>query len=206
MPSLSSYDKGKKSHRAKTYLKDVNAGNEAMSEFWQVLKQEWPEHRTEAEFVILKGNHEDRRERALEYGPDELLDLLEAFDFNYSGWNKVVPFLKIHRWKGIEFSHYFRNPGSARPLSTARMLLLKRHVSSIAGHKQGFDYAEMLSGGKSIIQSLIIGSCYFHNESYLTHTNHHWRGTVILKNVKRGQFDFVRFSLSELAEEYGSEL
>lgn len=203
LPSLSLYDKGKKSHRAKTYMKDVVAGNLAMEEFWQVIKKQWKNFDTECEWTILQGNHEDRRRRALEFGPDELVDLMEQLQFDYTHWTRVIPFLEVVTIRGIEFSHYFQNEGSARPIGTSRQLLTKRHVSSIAGHKQGFEYSEMLKGKDETIQAIIMGSSYYHDESYKTHTNHHWRGTVILYNIdSKNGFDYSRYSLEILESIY----
>ena len=200
-PSLSTYDKGKKSHRARTYVNDVEAGNQQMEDFWAVLLKKWPNYKKECKFVILVGNHEYRRERALEYGPDELAGLMDMLPPDYSGW-KVVPFLEVFTYRGVEFSHYFQNPGSARPIGTARQLIMKRHVSSIAGHKQGFDYEEMPMGHKKTIQSMIVGSCYYHDESYMAHCNNHYRGTVTLYDMNQGQFDFQRHSLNFLSKRY----
>lgn len=201
-PSLSKYDKGKKSHRARTYLKDVTVGNDYQDEFFSIIKSKWPQYKKKSEFVMLLGNHEHRRDRALEYGPDELIDLIEQFPPKYDGWSRVIPFLKIHKWKGIEFSHYFSNQGNGKAISSAAHLLTKRHVSCIAGHKQGFDAAEMISGGGKRIQAMIAGSCYFHNESYMGHNNHHWRGSVVLRNIQNGMFDYDRYDLKYLERKY----
>jgi hypothetical protein len=120
-----------------------------------------------------------------------------------SNWTHVVPFLKTVKIGGIVFSHYFQNDGSARPIGTARQLCMKKHVSCIAGHKQGFDYEEMLTGDETkTIQCMIVGSTYYHDEEYKTHTNHHWRGTVVLYNVRRGMYDFARYSLQWLDSQY----
>jgi len=199
MPSLSQYDKGKKSHRVKTYLKDMVVGNIAMEEFWKIIKKRWKRFDKDCQWIILTGNHEDRRRKALEYGPDELIDLMEQLTFDYTNWTEVLPFLEVKTIRGIEFSHYFQNDGSARPIGTARQLLLRRHVSCVAGHKQGFDYAEMLQGSNNTIQSIIAGSSYYHNEEYKTHTNHHWRGSVLLYNISnKTGFDYARYSLETL--------
>ena len=80
---------------------------------------------------------------------------------------------------------------------------MKSHRSRIAGHKQGVDYEEMPSGSDKMIQAMIVGSCYYHDEEYKAHTNNHFRGTVVLKNVREGMFDFSRYSLNALAERYG---
>lgn len=198
MPSLSSYDKGKKSHEAKTYCKDIKAGNEAMTGFFAILNKRWPEHRNKCTKIILRGNHEFRIDRAKEYGTEELLDLMEMVKPSYEGWDMIVPFLEILEVEEVLFCHYFQNDNSARPIGTARQLLLKKHASCIAGHMQGFDYAEQLHGKSKTIQAIIAGSCYYHDEAYKAHTNHHWRGTLILNDVSQGMFDFSRHSLASL--------
>lgn len=203
MPSLSQYDKGKRSHRVRTYLNDIQSGDEAMQTFWKGLKRLWPNHRQECEFIFLKGNHEERIQRALEYGPYELVDLINEHLPDLSLWHRVIPFLSVYKHEGIEFSHYFQNPGNGKAISTARQLLMKRHVSCVAGHKQGFDYAEMGLGSDKMIQALIVGSCYYHKEEYMGQNNNHFRGSIVLKNIREGTFDFSRFSLKALTERYG---
>lgn len=197
-PSLSYYDKGKKSHRVHSYKQDVDAGNLAMAEFWMVIEQLWPDYSTECAWDILEGNHEHRRERAMQYCEDKDLDYYTDNQPDYSNWHKVHPFLKIVKIEGINFCHYFQNLNSAHPIGTARQLCLKKHTSCIAGHKQGFDYEEMMTD-EGVIQCMIVGSTYFHDEEYKAQSNHHWRGTVVLYNLDgRGGYDFSRYSLDWL--------
>jgi hypothetical protein len=78
-------------------------------------------------------------------------------------------------------------------------MLNKRHVSCIAGHKQGFEYEEQLSGEDKTIQAMIVGSTYYHDEEYKNQSNHHWRGTVLLYNLECSTgFDYARYSLETL--------
>jgi len=202
MPSLSQYDKGKKSHAAKTYLKDIIAGNQAMEQFFAILDRAWPEHANVCRKIILRGNHEYRIDRAKEYGSADLLDLMNQNPPDYTGWDERIEFLEIKTVEGIDFCHYFQNDNSARPIGAARQLLLKKHRSCIAGHMQGFDYAEGLVGKDKRIQAIIAGSCYYHNEAYKHHTNHHWRGSLVLTDVTEGMFDFSRHSLTLLDARY----
>ena len=198
LPSLSYWDKGKKSHRPKTYMKDMQAGNKAMVDFWKLLLHLWPEALEECKFIFLKGNHEERRTKAIEFCDDVYIDLLESIDFNLKHW-EVVPFLKIKKVEGIEFAHFFAHANSSKAIGSARHLLNKRHVTCIAGHQQGFDYAEQLQGSNKTIQSIIMGSTYYHDEGYKTHNNHHWRGTLLIHQTKtKTGFDFSRFSLETL--------
>lgn len=207
MPSLSRYDKGKKSHRVTSYLADINAGNDAMAEFWAIIKKKWKSYKEDCTWVILEGNHEHRRTLALEYCDDNVHDLIASKTYDLSNWEIKVPFLEVIRLHGIEFSHYFSNSGTGRPISNAKALLTQRHVSSVAGHKQGFEYAEMLKGKDDTIQALIIGSCYYHKENYKNHTNHHWRGSILLSQVENSTgFDYARFSLETLDKMYENEV
>ena len=200
MPSLSLWDKGKKKHSVSaSYVQDMKAGNHAMDEFWAIIKEKWSDGLKKCTWFILVGNHEIRRERALDRCDPEYSELIETINFNYNNWDTVIPFLEVLRLEGIEFSHYFCNTGSAHAIGTARQLLLKRHVSCVAGHKQGFDYAEMLQGADKTIQSIICGSSYYHKEEYKNHNNHHFRGTCVLYNIGNPKgFDFARYSMDTL--------
>ena len=62
MPSLSSYDRGKKAMEGRRYVEDVAAGNTAMQQFCTVLRETAP--RWKPRLVFLMGNHEDRIVRA----------------------------------------------------------------------------------------------------------------------------------------------
>lgn len=201
-PSLSYYDKGKKSHRVHNYHDDVDAGNYAMYEFWKIIDEKWPSALRECRFIILKGNHEDRRKRAMEYCEDNMLPYFEKHKPTYTNWHEVHDFLKIVKVEGINFCHYFQNTNSAHPIGTARQLCLKKHVSCIAGHKQGFDYEEM-DTDIGTIQCMIAGSGYYHDEGYKPQSNHHWRGSVVLYNLNgKGQFDFARYELKHIDKIY----
>ena len=202
MPSLSKYDKGKKSHRVKSYLTDIRAGNKAMKEFFEILDKRWPKNKKECIKIIFKGNHEDRRNRALEYGPDELIELMNEFDFDYTGWDKVIPFLTIHEIDGILFTHYFSNINNNYAIGTARQLIARKHCSCVAGHKQGWEYHEETTEKNKRIQAIISGSTYFHNEDYKNHNNHHWRGITFLTNVHDCMYDFARYELKNLDRHY----
>lgn len=202
MKSLSSYDKGKKSHEVFNFFEDIESGNNADEFFWHWVKTFWPNYKKKTKRIKLYGNHEDRIKRAIEYGDATVRETVRRYRIDNRYWSKVVPFLKVIKIEGVNFSHFFPNDNSGKPITTARQLLLKRHQSCVAFHQQGFDYAEQLCFGKKVIQSLIVGSCYLHEEGYKGPNNHHFRGTVILRNVNRGMFDFERFSLSNLMRKY----
>ena len=72
MPSLSSYDVGKKSFEGRRYAADIEAGNKAMTAFMKVIRDEQKRLRKHKKriwkprFVFTLGNHENRIERAVE--------------------------------------------------------------------------------------------------------------------------------------------
>ena len=194
MPSLSSYDKGKKEFEGRRYKKDIDAARRAMDVLLEPIRRA-PGY--DPTLVMLLGNHEDRINRAVSLQP-ELEGFMSTDDLDYSGagWN-VIPFLEVVCLQGVHFSHYFVSGPMARPITTANALLSKRHASCIAGHQQGLQIASANRADGSLIQGIIAGSCYEHNESYLTpQGNQHWRGFVMLNDVYGdGQFDIMPISL-----------
>ena len=50
-----------------------------------------------------------------------------------------------------------------------------------------------------MLTAIIAGSCYLHNEKYLgPQGNNHWRGLVMLHDVRDGEFDVMPVTLSYL--------
>ena len=72
MPSLSSYDVGKKSFEGRRYVNDIEAGKHAMWAFMHPILDEQRRLRLNKKktwnprMVFLLGNHEQRIERAIE--------------------------------------------------------------------------------------------------------------------------------------------
>lgn len=203
MPSLSYYDKGKKSHEVYNYIDDIESGNEATDLFFKALDLYWRGHKKKCKKIKLRGNHEDRINRAREYGDATLCAMIRRFKIDDSRWNRVIPFNQPLKIGGIFFSHYFPNDNSGKPIGTARQLLNKRSNSVVAGHQQGFDYAEQLTMDGKTLHALIAGSCYLHDENYKgPQCNHHFRGIVMLRNVRDGMYDIERYSLDRLMKDF----
>lgn len=207
LPSLCSYNKGKNSFVSERYVEDIEAGNKAMYEFWDIISMyqafnpSW-----KCEFIILEGNHEYRRNKAIDEAPIQYADLFDYLVPDYSGWDKVVSFLEIIEIQGICFSHYFVNEFTGRPIGSAKMTLNKRHRSFVMGHKQILDYEEQpaLNGGR--IQGLVIGACYFHDEEYKTpQGQNHFRGCALLKNAHDGEWELDIRTLRTLDEKMIAE-
>lgn len=202
MESLSAYDRGTKSFEGRRYLKDIEAAREAMTAFLNPLlvynanQRKNGKKQYKPELHLTLGNHENRINRAV--NDDAKLDgVLSVADLGYEqdGW-KVYPFLEVVVIDGIAYSHYFTSGLLGRPISTAAACLAKKHMSCVQGHQQGLQLASGYRADGAMIQSIIAGSCYEHNEDYMgPQGNKHWRGAIMLHDVEDGQFDIMPVSL-----------
>lgn len=210
MPSLSSYDVGTKSFEGRRYKDDIAAaigGMEALfkpiRELDSRLKRNHKERYT-PRFVLTLGNHEDRITRAV--NKDAKLDgVIGIDDLSYSqfGW-EVYPFLDVVVIDGVAYSHYFTTGVLGRPATSAAAQLSKKHMSCVSGHKQGLDIATGHRADGTRLTSVIAGSCYEHDEDYMgPQGNKHWRGILMLHDVRDGEFDLMPVSLSYLNKKYG---
>lgn len=211
MPSLSSWDRGKKAFEGRRYKADVESVHRGMDVLLAPL-QEYNEkarrdhkERYRPRMIMTLGNHEARIDRAVE-DDAKLEGMLSTGDLEYEerGW-EVYPFLDVVVVDGVAFSHYFTTGVAGRAASTASAQLNKKHQSCIAGHQQGFQMATAHHADGRQITSIIAGSCYEHNESYLgPQGNRHWRGLLMLHSVQAGEFDLVQVPLRYLREKYGN--
>ena len=157
------------------------------------------------ELILTLGNHENRINRAINDDP-KLEGVLSTDALGYVGYGwTVVPFLDVVVVDGIAYSHYFTTGLMGRPVSTAGACLTKKHMSCIQGHQQGLQIHTGYRADGAAITCIIAGSCYEHNEDYLgPQGNNHWRGALMLHDVKDGQFDLMSVSLSYLDKKYGN--
>ena len=90
-----------------------------------------------------------------------------------------------------------------RPITTARALINKLHMSCFAGHQQGRDIAYGKCADGRILTAIIAGSFYQHDEEYMgVQGNAHWRGVYVLHEVADGSFDEMPVSLDYLRRKY----
>lgn len=209
MCSLSSYDKGKKSFEGRTYRADILAANDGLQMLMAPIEAEskrtYSSHikRWVPRKIVTLGNHENRINRAIET-QRELDGLISTDDLFFKQWGfEVYPFLQPITVDGVCYCHYFCTGQMGYAYTTAAAML-KGHMSGVAGHKQGKDIAHSKRLDGTRLTTMQIGSCYLHDEGYLNpQTNDHWRGIMMLNNVKNGEFDDMAVDLDFLKERYG---
>lgn len=208
MPSMSSYDQGKKSFEGRRYVHDVAAGNLA----WDVINEHIDEGIAKSrrsrrkvwspERHYLLGNHEHRIMRAVD--EDARLDGAIGFhDFVHPGWERHE-FLEVVELDGVKYSHYFSNKQSGRPLSGASIdARIKTIGSSFThGHQQMLLFGRRETYGRAHY-GLVAGNCYLHDEDYRgIQANDEWRGVIVKNQIEDGTYDPMFVSLDYLCRKY----
>jgi hypothetical protein len=209
LPSLSSYDKGKKSFEGRRYKRDIEAAQFAMQAFlgpleeYNAMRRKNRKGEYKPRLVLTLGNHEDRINRAINDDP-KLDGMLSMKDLAYEeyGW-EVYPFLQVVIIEGVAFSHFIATGVMGRPASSAAAQLRKANMSCFSGHKQGKEIAYGYRADGTTITSIICGSSYEHTEDYLgPQGNKHWRGFFMLNDVRDGAFDEMPVSLAYINGKY----
>lgn len=214
MPSLCSYDRGKKrDFNSRRVLADIEAGNEGMDllmaplHAYNAQRRKLKEKQYKPRLVLLRGNHEARIDRAIDENPTQLEGIVGDHLFNdvAHGW-EVHKFLHVVDIDGISYSHYFYNPNTSRPLGGMISTRIKQvGFSFTMGHQQGKDQAERFLSDGTVQRGLVVGSCYLHDEAYKgPQGNEHWRGVVMKHEVRNGNYDLMEVSLRYLERRYGS--
>ena len=194
----------------RAYTKDIEAGVEALKRFVAIINTESTRvyrNKKKAWFprlIFTLGNHEDRIDRAVE--ADRKLEGLMSIDdlqLNEMGF-EVYPFLEVAIIDDICYSHYFTSGVMNRPVSNARLMLLKKHMSTVMGHVQDRDIAFSRRADSSELTGLFCGIFYQETKEYLgLQNNNSWRGIWMLNDVDQGGFDILPVSLKYLKEKYG---
>ena len=210
LPSLSSYDVGKKDFEGRRYRDDVKATHDAMARLTEPIisevmrrklgkKRQW-----NPRCVLTLGNHENRLNRVIQ--SDSKLDgTIGIEDLAYESFGfQVHNFLSPVFIDGIGYAHYFTSGVMGRPVGNARMLVQKKLQSCVMGHQQHWDIHRAVRADGSAVTGLISGSCYEHDEDYLgPQGNNYDRGFWMLYEVNDGDFQPHFISLRYLEKKYG---
>lgn len=210
MPSLSSYDKGKRSFQGRNYRADVEAHLDFQERMWaplRKLKRKLPES------YFFVGNHEQRISRAINLSPEldgavslDHLRLKDHYDhiIDYSGGTPGVAVIDQ-----IAYAHYFVGGIAGRPLGgihAGYAIATKKFSSATCGHSHLADvsFHKDLKGNNVI--GCVVGCYQDYNNPWAGEVAElWWRGVVVKRNVDgSGGYDPQFVSLDAIRREYGS--
>lgn len=207
MPSLSSYDVGKKTMEGRRYKEDIIAGREAYFVlFWQLKHLQERQAANKKKVYrpykhFLMGNHEHRIERAVNSDPKlhgtistDDLRLNNHFDFIHE-FNKVVNI------DGINYAHYFTSGNFGKPAPSAKVAHNEAQGSAVQGHVQK---REVYHNPKHNTHGIFTGIFYTHKEDYLGEQGNNLEpGVWLFHDVDNGRFDPEFISVNRLVKNYG---
>lgn len=207
MPSLSGYDKGKKSFQGRTYRADVDSHNDFQDRLWSTVRRA---KRKMPRRVTLIGNHEQRIDRAIEIQP-ELEGTVSYNDLELDRWyDDVIHYVGnapgIIEIDGVFYSHFFvsgvmgRSIGGEHP---AYSLLTKKYASCTQGHTHVYDHCYRTRADGRPIFGLVAGVFVDYIGDWSAGVEDlWWSGVFIKRNVDRGSYDLEAVSTERLKKEY----
>jgi len=209
MPSLSSYDVGKKEMEGRRYKADIAAANYGFDILngpiatYNTQRKLYKEKMWKPDRWICLGNHEDRINRAIS-SDAKLEGVIGTDDLNYAehGW-KVVPFREILWLDGVAYSHYFYNQMNGRPYGGTNIETRLKTIghSFTMGHQQMLIHGIRYVAGKQQ-RGLVAGAFYMHDEDYLGPQQAYWRGIIVKHQVEDGSYDIMCVSMDYLCRRY----
>lgn len=211
MPSLSSYDVGKRQHEGRRYRLDIGAANIGMDtlmepiEKWNATKKKNKEKPYRPSLYYTRGNHEYRIQKAVD--SDARMEGAIGYDdlnIESYGWD-IIDFLEPVCIDGVTYCHYFCNTQSSRPYSGYSIDTRIKNVgfSFVQGHQQLYlTGVRALNNGRRV-RGIVCGACYIHDEDYRgPQGNAEWRGVLMLHEVNNGDYSVMEVSLDYLCRRY----
>lgn len=204
MPSLCTYDKGKRGFENNRYSKDIAAGVEAQDRLLNPLRK--LKRKTPRKIRCL-GNHEHRINRVLDLDP--ILDgTISTRDFQSKEYGfEEYPFLDIVEIDGIQYSHYFASGVMGRPIGGVNLgasILSKQLNSATQGHSHLFDHAVRVRGNGQRLHGLSCGVFQDYVPPFARSSARYWSsGVVVKRGVENGDYDLEWVSMRRLKEIYG---
>lgn len=212
MPSLCSYDKGKKSFVFKNVKDDLEAGHKAEKTLFKSLikfnnsasKNKKAMYRP----LIYKflGNHEARVEKLLSLEPRwegsvSMNDFRTRLNIN----EHVTNYLDFAVIDNIAYSHLFVSGTMGRPAASARAMLQKKNMSCTMGHTHVLDHAISSKPTGELCRALVAGS--FHDPDYSSFAGTQvdliwWNGVLMKHGVLNGSYDLEEVNIKRLQRAY----
>jgi hypothetical protein len=215
LPSLSSYDKGKKTGEGRRIKEDLDAGEDGLIKFnapineYNEICRKNKKAQYKPRMVMIGANHDfGRINRAINMSPElEGIISVDSLKYKEYGW-EVIDYQIPIEIDGIWYCHFFPSGVKGEPISginLATSLLAKNMVSSTVGHSHLLDYAIKITPSGKRVHGLSAGCFFTHPEEYAKATEHlWWRGLAIKHNVKDGDYDLELMSMNRLKEAYGN--
>ncbi len=208
MPSLCSYDFGKKDFEGRRYWKDIQAGIDAQERMFHYIKAA---KKKRPRFITHEGNHEGRINKAVSTdaakldGVISVKDLMfEEFGWEYIPYRGMTPGVNVV--DGIAYAHYFTSGVMGRPISgvqPAYQLLQKQYTSCTQGHIHTADWCVRTDGVGRMIMGLVCGVFQDYEADYAGEANDlWWKGVVVKRNVQDGRYDPEWISMDALKRAY----
>jgi hypothetical protein len=209
MPSLSGYDKGKRSFQGRTYRADVESHLDFQERLWTPVlrrKKRLPRR------VFCEGNHEHRITKAIDLSP-ELDGAISFNDLDLPRWyGDIVRYEGntpgIIEVDGIHYAHFFISGIMGRPISgehPAYSLLTKQFVSCTQGHNHLFDLCIRSDPRGRKVMGATVGVYQDYDSDWAGESNRLWnRGVLIKRNVDNGQYDPQWVSIEAIKKHYGT--
>lgn len=188
---------------------DIDSGNLAFARLCKPMEEaegkKFKGRKWTPRKVFIAGNHEDRADRIANADPKWMGHVgshhcnVRTFEWH--------PFLRRVWIDGICYSHYFQNSHSKHAIGgTVDNRLNKIGCSFVQGHEQGFRYGTRITGSGATWHGIVAGSCYLHIENYRgAQGQRHWRGIIVMNEVREGEFDIMPLSMSYLCRKYAGE-
>ena len=193
-------DAGTLATEGKRLKDDLDAANEA-----ERLLREGMGGFKPKRMIRLRGNHEDRLTRFINAHP-VLEGLIGLHLLDDRGW-EVIPYRDgapgIVKVDGVRYAHFFAQPNTGKPVTgTIATRIARIGGSFVQGHQQGLMRGDVQYATGEMAYGVVAGSCYLHDEPYKGAANKHWRGVVVLNEVKDGQFSDMPLSIDYLSREF----
>jgi hypothetical protein len=202
MKSLSLHDDpGSAAMRDADLDADFEAGNQAFRGFdGRIARASRGKWKPSKDFLF--GNHENRAARAAERDP-RLAATYADHHFDTCSFRRHAFLVPVVR-DGVYYSHYFQNMLSPHAIGgSIDNRLNKIGDSFVVGHEQGYKYGNRTYPTGRTRHGVVAGSFYIHDEAYKgAQGNNHWRGLVVLQEVRDGDFSVVRYSIDALCRRY----
>lgn len=212
MPSLCSYDKGRKEMVFKNVKDDIEALHKAEKHIFAEMfklneRRSMLKRKHYKPFVVkILGNHEYRVQRLLDYEPQwEGSVSMDDFNTRLPIDEMVVPFKDFVEVDGVHYSHIWASGVMGRPFSSARAMVSKRGVSCTMGDTHTLDVATLTKPNGCRIRGLVAGS--FHDPDFESfagpQVDNIWFNGVLYKhNVDDGDYDLEEIQVNRLLKEY----